>query len=219
MRKSYLFIVLAVSLLFIFSGAVRAVATTIGFDDLPDGTHVDNQYSGLGVVFTTHWVDSSITRPADPIAHPGYAGQWGLNGIVFDSYCNADEYVQANFSVPVDHVSIEMQPFEAGTYFYGLELYDASNNPMGAARLSGMTAHSAWGAIDPAELVVLSVHTLSPNVAYARFFGYMESGGINSVSFDNFTFEATSVPDGGTTLFLLGSVLMGLEVLRRKQRN
>jgi hypothetical protein len=205
------------TLLLLFATNMRAA--TIGFDDLPDGTHVDNQYASQGVVFTTHWFDPSNVNPADPIAHPGYAGYYGLTGgVTFDSYCNAPEYVRANFSVPVSSASVQITPFEGGPtyprdYTLGLVLYNSSGILLGGVS----TVDTYSGGIFP---VILSVSLPTADVAYADFYGYYGSGGggVNAVSFDNFTFETTSVPDGGATMLLLGGALTGLAGLRRKLR-
>jgi len=142
-----------------------------------------------------------------------YSDYAGLGGVGFyPTYCGAPSYWQADFSVPVDYVSVELQPFESGEFVFGLELFDATDQPLGSMLSSG-TMHSNWNGVDPSELVALAVSASSSDVAYARFYGY-NTHGVNAVSADNFTF-GTSVPDLGGTFTLLTVALLGLLRLRR----
>lgn len=151
---------------------------TISFNDIADNTTlIGNEYSTLGVVFSGH-------RSSDGAAYPMIVGYYSPSGTVtLDSYCNYEGYIQANFNVPVNYVSVDITPFEdfdpntpGPFYTIGLELYDALDNLIAVNITTGevgMTYH----------LVTQG----SQNAAYARFYGYYP-GGINAVYFDNFTF-------------------------------
>lgn len=213
MKKTTLSLAVGSSLLMAFALNLRAA--TIGFDDLADGTVVGNQYLGQGVGFSTHaFHDPTV---GDNLT---YYASWGngQNGVlVLDSYCNYPEYIRADFSVPVNSVSVDITPFEGGAnythYSLGLVLYNSSGGVLG-----GFIQDATYsGGVTP---YTLDASALTSDVAYAEFFGYYGAGGggVNAVTFDNFTFGTAAAPDGGTTMLLLGSALMGLEGLRRKLR-
>jgi hypothetical protein len=193
-----------------FALMLNSNAATIGFDDLANPTvPVTTQYSALGVVFSTSWVAPRTGTP-DPLGYPDYLG---LGGVGFHSYCNAPEYVQANFSIAVSTVQIQIQPFEGGTFTYGLQAFDAAGTLLGAA-LYTAESHSSWSSVALSDQVGLGIGLGESTIAYVRFFGYNNSG-VNAVVFDNFVFSGPAVPEVASTLCLLGLALVGMSGLKK----
>jgi hypothetical protein len=176
-KGTVLFCFVAGTALLFLAAAAPSAAVVIDFNDLPDGTHVDNQYAALGVVFSTGNMDPSNTSPSDPIVKGVYGG--AHDGVIFDSYCNWAEYIQADFTIPVAYVSVDMQPFEgADQYHLGLELYNAAGALIAETTMTVGEFFTTVHAASPGE-----------NVAFARFYGYYGDiqSGINAVVFDNVT--------------------------------
>lgn len=94
MNKQNLFKVLSTSAFvasaFAFSGTAHAIA--INFDDLPNGTQVNNQYSALGATFSqTNWGVVGGMSEGDP-------GNWsldGTNGPHFLGFNGSPSYMQS----------------------------------------------------------------------------------------------------------------------------
>ncbi len=188
-----------VSLLFVRADAIGALYT-IDFNEQPMDTEISTQYAGVGVsLFSPHYVNPGSMGGMVIVRTPYYGDG---NGVRLESYCNAAAYIQADFTVPVDFVSVEIQPFESGDYLFGLELYDSASTLVGSNVYSLSGLHSTWDAIDSAELQVLAASSASADVAFARFYGYYGvvdgHGGVNSVTFNNVTFGTAPVPEPAT---------------------
>jgi hypothetical protein len=200
------FIVIA-GILCLLPNSATALLTVITFDDLSNRDQVTDQYSALGVVFSAEYF-------------PGFSGEiypeyWDTRGgIEFGpSYCNAAAYFQADFSVPVDYVSVELEPFEVWgglSYDFGLGIYDSSDNLIDELTFTQLVEQS--GIIVPLEL-----SSSSANVAYARFYGFWgEVSGINAITADNFTYGTAPVPEPGT-IVLLGVGLAGIAGIGKRR--
>ncbi len=188
-----------------------AAVVTIDFNTLADGTVVTNQFPG--VVFSAGYFNSGTWSPMT-VEHPGYPST--LGGIGLQSYCNAAAYIQADFSVPVNYVSVELQPFEGGNYDFGLALYDSSSHLIASTvpHVDGIQS-SVWDVVYSSELQTLVATTDSSDVAFARFYGFNQYG-VNAVIANNFTFGTAPVPEPSTML-LLGSGLIGLAGYGRRK--
>lgn len=151
------------------------LATSINFDDRPNPSSlIGNEYAAMGVNLSNHGLDSDV------IYEILVGGYWALPGTIMlgPGYCSGAAFIQADFSVPVSFVSIDVTVFEGtDSTTLGLQLYDSSNNLVAQQVLTGsqdVTYH-------------LATQSNSANVAYARFYGYY-SMGINGVYWDNLTF-------------------------------
>lgn len=220
MKRSVLaFLVLFLGTYFLLPLEAKADLITITFDDLASSDPwmvVTDQYQSLGVIFSSSGMNG---ESGHDIAAPGYGEYRGLGGITLDSYCYWPEYIQADFGVPVDFVSVDITPFEDGyegvDWTLGLELYDGADNLISEDILT----MAAPIVIDPLQTYNLVSQSSGPNVAYARFFGFYgeSASGVNAVSFDNVTYGTAPVPEPAT-LLLLATGLIGLAGFRKKFR-
>jgi len=221
MKKLWLFVFVALLGTFMMYVSTNASASTVtlDFSQLPQNVAVTNQFMNFGVVFSADYVNPNNSGVMDSmdVMHPGYPGFAGLNGITLQSYCNAAAYIQTDFSVPTSYISVQLQPFESGTFQYGLEIFNSSSNLIGGYYINNsIVTGSIWGTgINPAELVTLAIGS-SADVSFARFYGYNEHG-VNAVNADNFTFGTAPVPEPSTFL-LLGAGLACVGFLRRRMR-
>ena len=132
-----------------------AKATVILFDDVPEGTVIDTQYSAKGVTF------ASITTSPAKRWHAYARSAWGMesapNGIsvvappqlcMFDARQGG---IEAVFAKPQRWVSIDAKPMEApegmtaATAQPFLEAYDAAGKLLGRAEYPVAHSDAAWG--------------------------------------------------------------------------
>jgi len=178
--------------------ASAAQAVTIDFEDLPDGTVVDNAYFGIGAKFTGAEVLDSTGPSGNPVLFPPNSG----NNYVFD-------YLDG--TIRVDAVGFLWSL--AGAYITGntevfLEAYDSGGNLLGSQSTGGPN-------FDPIGTPNIFLSVAAANIAYVIFH---DSG--NTFTLDDFTFEGSTapspVPDAGSSSLLLASALGALGLLRRK---
>jgi hypothetical protein len=197
MPRVVCYLVLATAVL-LLPATARAALITIDFN-LPTGTHVTDQYSSQGVVFSGYdFEPRPIVVGIWPWGDPETSGT-----ITLDSYCNGPGYIQATFSVPVDYVSMQYRPFEGQVGDLALELYNAAGTLIGAVSM-------ADASVDTWHQLQL---TSTENVAYARFIGLTSDGHYNAVQLDNLTFNAVPEP---ASLLLLSTGLAILVATRRR---
>lgn len=169
---------------------------TIDFNELSDGTVVTTQYSGLGVEFSAH---NLIESGTELVTYGGRISQ--------DSYCWEISYIQADFSTPVDYVSVELELFEGGSGDLYLVLYDAS----------GGIASFDLVSVSQGVPATLQAQSDAADVSYAQFFGLHELSGINATYADDFTFGTVAPVPEPSTMLLIGMGLVGLAGLRKRK--
>ncbi len=202
-RKLYLVCAVCVSGL---CGTTYADLITVDFNDLAVGTHLTDQYASQGAVFSGH--DFTGNRP---IAVGGFGGDPGT--LVLDSYCNGEGYIQVDFSIPVDYVSVDFMPFESsGLTGLDLDLFDAGGT---------LLEHTFVSAGQQDQWYTVAAQTASATVAYARFYcGDNAPGSVNAVYNDNLSFGTASVPEPSSITLVVFSVLglLGMGVSSRKKK-
>lgn len=178
------------------AGAAQAV--TITFDDLAAGTVLTNQYAG--VTFSNPLAGGLFANTATP--GPPFSAPMAIQPV---NYRASGNYNLAVFDLSATSVSVVMGDFDGDEDVLHLEAYDAGNNLL-ASDVQVLPAPVNGG-------LVLSVS--ASNIAYVQFYG--RGGGVNSVYFDNFTFDAGVVPEPLTALGLVAGAGALAGYLRRRK--
>jgi hypothetical protein len=151
------------------------LANTINFDDVPDGTAIDTQYSNKGVTF------ASVTDQP-PSTWSAFARSWSTaqsqpnvisvnaapHDPFFDAYIGG---IQATFASPQRWISISARPVtiaeDIGQQFTHkpyIEGFDAQGNYLQIAYYGPSYGDTEWGRWKP--LILIST---SANIASVRF--------------------------------------------------
>ncbi len=199
LRAAPLLVALAVVAL-LLPATARADPIRIDFS-LPNGTSLTNQYQGLGVVFTGYQAGTTWDIGVGVWPSP-YYGEDPTGTIALNSYCSGNGYIRADFSVPVNFVSMDYRLFEGTSGPLSLQLYDGAGVLLTSNVITGLRG----------EWYTLTATTGTANVAYAIFAGEDEYH-INAVQNDNLEFG--TVADPASTLLLFGAALASLSAARR----
>lgn len=202
----------------------QTLATTINFDNVSDGTVINNFYSANGVTFINPLGDADIyARSSSVNASPDNVVSVFQTGIpAFDARFGA---VQANFTSLQQTVSIDAAilrlPEGLGSpiNFPKLEVYDSSNT---------LLAVVSWDfLVDPQPPVggisgwqTLAYVSSSNNIDHVRFLSGQPGGSPSNFGyFDNLTFSDTRnpIPEPGS-LALLAIGILGFFITFRFRR-
>jgi hypothetical protein len=219
-------------------------AVTITFDDVPSGTNIKTQYSGLGVTFSCiNGTDASfnlcssskdVFARADLVGSASPPNVIGLDNATLSGFL-VDErsgYFRADFATPQSFVSIDaiavppperlgasqggpfLQAFGTGGAFRGQDLYSNHNPITNCDDLSAAT---------PCPYETLSVSRLTADITFVAFSSFFTTGGGHPMygEFDNLTFGPRVVPEPGSLVLIasgLAAVLATSGIARRRSR-
>lgn len=198
--------------LLLASSFVRA--DVINFDNVADGTVVNNAYAGLTF---SNPIGGDIYARSAPGAEtpnnvvsvlatgiPAYSAYYGAVDVMFATLQSTVSIDASPMLLPEGLGEILNRPF--------LQAFDASNNLLGTVYYAG--ALPGVGGIGPYETLSF---TSTDNIAKVRFSVQQGAGGLNVYGFfDNLTYDTGTgkVPEPGS-LFLLGAGLLSV-TLRKK---
>ncbi|MEN6313943.1 MAG: PEP-CTERM sorting domain-containing protein [Clostridiaceae bacterium] len=190
-------LIVVCTMILLFLGVVGyAGAATIGFEEFAPGTVVSGSGHFTDVVFSAGSID--IKAMAD---NPGPLFSGVMSAVSWPTH---ESPYRADFSISgVSSVSLVMGDYNADTDNLFVQAYNSSNT------LLDQEAYTLDSAISGGPILTVT----GTNIAYVIF----GSTGIypNSVFFDNFTYNASAVPEP-LSMVLLGFGLLGIAGMRRK---
>jgi hypothetical protein len=221
-------------LMFLSVSATTTVAATISFDDVPNGTNINNKYTDVGVTFSS--VASDSLRAYAVLAWDFTADLGHGNVISVSSsagggsvFAAEEGLVKAEFSTLQSAVSIDARMIEA------IEI--AGNNPRrafleafnSAGGLIGSPVYypftwqtpGIWDSTDSAPWITLTVTDPTASIAYVLFSSEANApgarrnqGGIYA-EFDNLRFASVPEP---ATFVVAGWGLVAFSIIRACRR-
>jgi hypothetical protein len=181
MKRAFGFVlVIACSLLV---QAARAADTVIGFDDLPSGTVVSNQYSGAGVVL------AGIGTIPTIIQLPSGVAQSGTQALNITAVAEVSETgLSGHFPFTRQHVGVFVGDWGRTTHPVTLAIYDPSG-----VEIAEKTVTVTGGAGIHTQLTVSSS---SENIHSFRIFIPGPQAQFARVAVDDFSFDNPATPTG-----------------------
>jgi hypothetical protein len=181
MKHVFVFVLAVVS--FHLIQAAQAADTVIGFDDLPSGTAVNNQYASAGVVFAgIETIPSIIQLP------PGVA-QSGTQALNITAVAEVSVTgLSGHFSFTRQHVGVFVGDWGTTTHPVTLAIYDASGT-----EIDEKTVTVTGGAGIHTQLTVSSS---SENIRSFRIFIPGPQEAFARVAVDDFSFDNPAAPPG-----------------------
>lgn len=213
MKKLTIF--LSITALLLGTVITATGAVTYDFDSLSPGTYTEATFNSYfdGILFdNTGGHSLKVVSTSFPAPLHVLQANFSGNVIINDPYWNSDgsrNSTIATFEALTDYVSITLGDGGVDQDNLFLNAYDSSNNLIdGVSFLNPDTSYAGH---------TLSINSATADIAWVEFYG-VDSSGLNSVFWDNFSFNkgTTSVPIP-STLLLFGLGLLGLAGGSRKK--
>jgi hypothetical protein len=205
--------------LFVMFIPITSYAVSINFDNVADGTVINNTYASQGVTFTSSC--TACHGEVYALNSPNARSTSNVVSVYPDtvhytstgSFPEDDGVITATFSCRPTHVTLWALPDddEASAFLYA---YDSSDNEIDSYISAGFNSTN--------ELMTVNAPP-GQSIAYVRFAGQSE----DLVAFDDLTFtggtcdaHAAAVPtmsEWGTIIFIVLSGLGAVYYLRRKK--
>ena len=204
-----------------------ATATTINFDDVVDGTIINNNY--VGVTFSNPIGSGNVyAQSGGNISSPNVVSI--LNGGEDRFFDGSSGAVDATFATAQATVSIDVRAvgplndfLDALTLRPYLEAYNSANVLIGKVYFAGALPIASGNAFTPFETLTVS-SGVSDDIKRVRFSSQCCISALAVYgAFDNLTFNTFASGGGGgsavpepASLLLLGAGFAGLVALRRR---
>jgi hypothetical protein len=174
------------------SASTLASATTINFEQYPEGTFITTQYSTEGIVFSGGALQRTVPN-YNYIGFPPHSGSGALG--------SPSGPITATFSLPVFGVS----GYYADLGTFTVSAYDSSNNLISTAQYS-----ADLGSSDPFSVAGSGISEVV----------FSSSAGPGTMVLDDISFtQMSTVPEPSSIVFL-GFGLLGLAVgMHRNQKS